>query len=58
MSILNPKTRGDSARVAGGITFSVFSLFMPSYLQTIDIKVSSLNLWDFCKHLTMVRASA
>jgi len=33
MSILKPKTRDCSARYAGGTIFSVFSLFMPSYLQ-------------------------
>jgi len=32
MSILKPKTRGCSACYAGGTTFWVFSLFMPSYL--------------------------
>ena len=32
MSILKPKTRDCSAHYAGGTIFSVFSLFMPSYL--------------------------
>jgi len=43
MSILKPKIRNCSARVAGGTIFSVFILFMPSYLVLYYACIQLLN---------------